>query len=80
MLANILKSDLAIRKILDEIRRLTQFPEPAHREIGFTAKWLDDDLWVVHAFQKKSTQGIKTPRREIDLIEDRFKRLREALR
>jgi phage-related protein len=36
-----------------------------------------DDLWVVHAFQKKSTQGIKTPRREIDLIKDRLKRLKE---
>ncbi len=23
------------------------------------------EIWVVHAFQKKSTQGIKTPRREI---------------
>ena len=40
---------------------------------------LGDDIWVVHAFQKKSTQGIKTPQREIDLIKDRLKRLREAL-
>ena len=38
------------------------------------------DIWVVHAFQKKSTQGIKTPKREIDLIEDRLKRLKEMLR
>ena len=38
------------------------------------------DLWVVHAFQKKSTQGIKTPKREIDLIKDRIKRLKEMLR
>ena len=41
---------------------------------------LGDDLWVVHAFQKKSTQGIKTPRREIDLVKDRLKRLKEMLR
>ena len=41
---------------------------------------LGDDLWVVHAFQKKSTQGIKTPRHEIDLIQDRLKRLKEMLR
>lgn len=40
---------------------------------------LDDDLWVVHAFQKKSTRGIKTPKHEIDLIKDRLKRLREIL-
>jgi phage-related protein len=39
-----------------------------------------DDMWVVHAFQKRSTQGIKTPRRDIDLIKDRLKRLREMLR
>jgi phage-related protein len=41
---------------------------------------LGDDLWVVHAFQKKSTQGIKTPKREIDLIGERIKRLKEILR
>jgi len=41
---------------------------------------LGDDLWVVHAFQKKSTRGIKTPKHEIDLIEDRLKRLKEMLR
>ena len=36
--------------------------------------------WVVHAFQKKSTQGFKTPKREIDLIAARVKRLKEMLR
>ena len=41
---------------------------------------LGADLWVVHAFQKKSTQGIKTPKHEIDLIKDRMKRLKEMLR
>ena len=41
---------------------------------------LGADLWVVHAFQKKSTQGIKTPKHEIDLIDERLKRLKEALR
>ena len=39
-----------------------------------------EDVWVVHAFQKKSTQGIKTPKQEIDLIKDRLKRLKEMLR
>lgn len=39
-----------------------------------------EDLWVVHAFQKKSTQGIKTPHHEIELIKDRLKRLKEYLR
>lgn len=38
------------------------------------------ELWVVHAFQKKSTQGIKTQKHEIDLIAARVKRLKEMLR
>ena len=41
---------------------------------------LGDEIWVVHAFQKKSTQGIKTPQHEIELIKDRLKRLKEMLR
>jgi phage-related protein len=40
---------------------------------------LDRDIWVVHAFQKKSLKGIKTPKSEIDLIKDRVKRLKEIL-
>jgi phage-related protein len=40
---------------------------------------LGEDIWVVHAFQKKLTQGIKTPKREIDLIRARLKRLQEML-
>jgi phage-related protein len=41
---------------------------------------IGDDLWVLHAFQKKSKTGIKTPKHEIDLIHDRLKRLKETLR
>jgi phage-related protein len=41
---------------------------------------LGDELWVVHAFQKKSTHGIKTQKHEVDLIKDRLKRLKEMLR
>ena len=41
---------------------------------------LAEEIWVVHAFQKKSTQGIKTPQRAVDLIKDRLKRLKEMLR
>lgn len=40
---------------------------------------IGEDIWVVHAFQKKSTQGIKTPKHEIDLIHERLKRLKEVL-
>ena len=49
-----------------------------------TAHFMDqggtEEIWVVHAFQKKSTQGLKTPQREIELIRDRLKRLKEMLR
>jgi len=41
---------------------------------------LGEDIWVVHAFQKKSTKGIKTPKREIDLIRSRIRQLKEQLR
>jgi phage-related protein len=40
---------------------------------------LGADVWVVHAFQKKSKTGIKTPRQEIDLIEARLRRVREMM-
>lgn len=41
---------------------------------------LEGAIWVIHAFQKKSKTGIKTPKRDIDLIRDRLKRLREIYR
>ena len=34
-------------------------------------------VYVLHAFQKKSTRGIATPRHEINLIEERFRRAKE---
>jgi phage-related protein len=36
------------------------------------------EVWVIHAFQKKSTQGVKTPQHQIELIKDRLKSLKEA--
>lgn len=55
----------------------------AHRGDAFRVVYavqLGDELWVVHAFQKKSTRGIKTPKHEIDLIADRIKRLKKILK
>ncbi len=40
---------------------------------------LADEVWVLHAFQKKSAHGIKTPKHEVDLVRDRLKRLKEML-
>lgn len=34
-------------------------------------------VYVIHAFQKKSKQGIATPKQDIDLIESRLKRAKE---
>lgn len=33
---------------------------------------LGDDVYVLHSFKKKSKTGIKTPRQDIDLIEQRL--------
>ncbi len=41
---------------------------------------LAGDIWVVHAFQKKAKSGIATPKHEIDLVRERIKRLKEALK
>jgi len=41
---------------------------------------LDRDIWVIHAFQKKSKSGIKTPKPEIDKIKTRIRVLAEMLR
>lgn len=41
---------------------------------------LAGEIRVVRAFQKKSSQGITMPKREVDLIKDRLKRLKKMLR
>ena len=37
-------------------------------------------VYVLHAFQKKSKTGSKTPQREIDLVKERLKRAEEHYR
>lgn len=41
---------------------------------------LNDMVYVIHAFQKKSKIGIKTPQEHVNLIKDRIKRLKEMLK
>ena len=36
-------------------------------------------LWVIHAFKKKSSTGIKTPKMAVDLIRARLGRLKQEL-
>lgn len=33
----------------------------------------DDVIYVLHAFQKKSKQGVKTPKKHVELIRERLK-------
>ena len=44
------------------------------------AAQLGADIWVVHAGQEKSTQGVKIPKREIDLVKERLERSKEMLK
>ena len=37
----------------------------------YTVRW-SDAVYVLHAFQKKSKTGIKTPKQDIDLIKQRL--------
>ena len=43
----------------------------------YTVK-LGESIYVLHVFQKKSTRGIRTPKREIDLIKQRLRMAREV--
>ena len=55
----------------------------AYRSDAYRAVYtvtLGDDIWVIHAFQKKSPRGIKTPKKEIDLIRSLIRQLKEQLR
>ena len=38
---------------------------------------LGQKLYVLHAFQKKSKRGIETPKRDVDLIKQRYKEAKE---
>ncbi|MER9256032.1 type II toxin-antitoxin system RelE/ParE family toxin [Mesorhizobium sp. M0598] len=51
------------------------YPSDAYRVIY--AVQLRDSIWVVRAFQKKSTTGIATPKEAIDLIKARLKQIRK---
>ena len=42
----------------------------------YTVK-IGESIYVLHAFQKKSTRGIKTPKKEIDLVKQRLRIARE---
>jgi phage-related protein len=45
-------------------------PSGTYRAVYVTQ--VGDAIYVLHAFQKKATSGIATPRRELDLIRQRL--------
>ena len=41
------------------------------------AVWVREDVYVLHAFQKKSKKGIATPKPDIELIKRRLKAVKD---
>lgn len=52
-----------------------KYDKEAYRTV--VAVQLGDKIYVLHAFQKKSKKGIKTPQEDIDLIKQRFNAAKE---
>jgi phage-related protein len=51
------------------------FRSDAYRAI-YTVKFADA-VYVLHAFQKKSPSGIRTPRRDVELVAQRFRQAQQ---
>lgn len=52
-----------------------RYDKDAYRTV--VAVQLGKKLYVLHAFQKKSKRGIETPKRDIELIKQRYKEAKE---
>lgn len=57
---------------------VSNFNTDAYRAIYIVN--LDDCLYVLHAFQKKSKSGIRTPKTDLNMIETRLKQLKMILK
>ena len=57
---------------------VSNFSTDAYRAVYIVN--LDDCLYVLHAFQKKSKSGIKTPKTDLNVIETRLKLLKSHLK
>jgi phage-related protein len=58
---------------LDDLRG---FPDDVKRVMGFALHFAQV-VYVLHAFQKKSKRGVKTPQKEMELVRERLKRAEE---
>lgn len=59
----------------DSIELIERFDGETYRCV-YTMK-IDDDIYVLHAFQKKSTSGIAVPRHDKETIEARLRAARQ---
>lgn len=60
------------------MRLLVNFNTGAYRAVYIVN--LNDCLYVLHAFQKKSKSGIKTPKTDLKVVETRLKQLKMILK
>lgn len=56
---------------------VSNFDTNAYRAIYIVK--LNENVYVLHAFPKKSKKGVKTPKEEINVIKERLKRLKASL-
>jgi len=54
---------------------LEDYKSDTYRAV-YTVKF-ESRIYVLHAFQKKSKSGIKTPKEDVDLIKSRIKMAKE---
>lgn len=62
---------------------LREFPEEVRGVVGYAlylAQCGQKHVDALHAFQKKSTKGIETPKHEIDCVKERLRQAREHYR
>ncbi len=59
----------------DILEIIDEDPSGTYRTV-YTVRF-KDAVFVLHAFQKKSKQGIKTPKPEIDLLKNRLRQAQE---
>ena len=60
------------------LEMVTDFAGAAYRTV-YTVRF-EKAVYVLHAFQKKATHGISTPKHEIDLVRDRYRAAEEHYR
>jgi phage-related protein len=56
----------------------TEYYKNAYRAVYIVN--VEDTVYVLHCFQKKSKCGIKTPQEDVEVIKSRLKRLKDILR